>query len=323
LEPGCAFELFLLNAERGPLFHMTKPLPLPVLDRNAGKLVEEFLDDHPTTYESEPQRSLTQWLESQPAYDWLVAALQHAPWTRRKIEPFVRKHHIDMSEFEPVRYRSYAHFFGRKFKQGIRQFPTDPNVMGAFAEARYFGWRAVEPDMNFPIKGHSLSPETILGSTARAASFRGGPVILARLAPVDYHRVHYPDDGSTGERDRLGERNWTVNQHALRSKPDILFKNERSISILHTAHFGRMAFVEIGALTVGRVVQTHPIDRPFRRGEEKSYFAFGGSAIMVFGTPGKWLPDDDILAQTREGIETIVRLGQPVARVSTQRRTRQ
>jgi phosphatidylserine decarboxylase len=264
---------------------MSNPKPLPVWDRNAAQLIEDFLDDHPTTYESEPLRSPVQWLESQPAYDWLVAVLQHAPWTRRKIGPFVRRHGIDMSEFEPVSYRSYAHFFGRKFRPGMRPFPDDPKAMGAFAEARYFAWESVERGMNFPVKGHSLNAETILGSAERAAAFRDGPVILARLAPVDYHRVHYPDAGATGERDRLGKRNWTVNQNALRSMPDILFRNERSISILHTTHFGRLAFVEVGALTVGRVVQTHPIDKPYRRGQEKSYFAFGGSAIIVFGTP--------------------------------------
>ena len=28
----------------------------------------------------------------------------------RKIEPFIRKYHITMAEFEPVRYRSFAEF---------------------------------------------------------------------------------------------------------------------------------------------------------------------------------------------------------------------
>jgi phosphatidylserine decarboxylase len=294
---------------------MADPRPLPIWDRSAGKLVEEFLDEHPTTYESKPIASVMQWLESQPSYDWLIAALQHAPWTRRKIEPFVRKHNIDLSEFEPEHYRSYAHFFARRFRPGVRRFPDDPQAMGAFAEARYFAWAAVEEKLSFPVKGCSLNAENILGSKERAASFAGGPVILARLAPVDYHRVHYPDDGTTGECDRLGGRNWTINQNALRSKPDILFRNERSIQVLHTAHFGRVAFVEVGALTVGRVVQSHPITRPFKRGQEKSYFAFGGSAIVVFGTRGKWVPASDILTNTERGIETFLRLGEEVARV--------
>jgi len=59
---------------------MAKPLPLPVWDRRAGKLIEEYMDDHPSTYESRPRRSLNQWLESEPLYDWLLAAYQN---TRR------------------------------------------------------------------------------------------------------------------------------------------------------------------------------------------------------------------------------------------------
>ena len=64
---------------------------------------------------------------------------QNTPWSARKIEPFVRKHKIDMSEFEPGPYRSYAAFFDRRFRPGKRSFPAEPHEMGAFGEARYFG----------------------------------------------------------------------------------------------------------------------------------------------------------------------------------------
>jgi phosphatidylserine decarboxylase len=74
----------------------------------------------------------------------------------------------------------------------------------------------------------------------------------------------------------------------------------------------RLAFVEVGALSVGRIVQMHPLDAPFRRGEEKSVFRFGGSAIVVFGEPGTWRPSHDLLEHTKEGVETLVRLGEPV-----------
>jgi phosphatidylserine decarboxylase len=125
--------------------------------------------------------------------------------------------------------------------------------------------------------------------------------------------VHYFDDGRVVDHNRLGSRLWTVNQYALRNKEDILFANERQINILETATFARVAFVEIGALSVGRIVQVHPLDEPFRRGEEKSVFKFGGSAIIVFGEPGAWHPAEDLLAHTREGIETLVRLGDVIA----------
>jgi phosphatidylserine decarboxylase len=171
----------------------------------------------------------------------------------------------------------------------------------------------MDAHQEFPVKGHSLEAARILGSATLARSFAGGPVILARLSPMDYHHVHYFDDGRTGEHHRAAGRLWTVNWHALLNKPDILFRNERHINILDTANFGRMGFVEIGALSVGRIVQVHGVDAPYTRGQEKSVFRFGGSAIAVFGEPGRWRPTADLLENTAKGIETLLRLGEPAA----------
>jgi phosphatidylserine decarboxylase len=107
-----------------------------------------------------------------------------------------------------------------------------------------------------------------------------------------------------------------VNWHALLNKPDILVENERQISILDTKNFGLIGFAEIGALSVGRIVQTHFPDKPFKRGDEKSVFRFGGSAIAVFGQPGRWRPCADVLENTAKGIEIMLRLGNEVARAS-------
>ena len=290
-----------------------KPLPLPVWDRQNGKLVEEFMDDHPATYDSRPRRSPTQWLESQPLYDWLLAAYQNTHHSARNIEPFIRQHHIDISEYKPVSYRSFAEFFDREFRPGLRTYPAAAHEMGAFAEARYFAWEKLAGDQRFPVKGRSLSAEDILGARERAQPFIGGPVVLARLSPMDYHHVHYPDDGTTLEKAHLGWRLWTVNWHALQNQSDILFRNERQINVLETRNFGRLAFVEVGAMSVGRIVQVHPLDHHFERGAEKSVFKFGGSAVVVFGEAGAWFPSNDILQQTKQGVETLVRLGDCIA----------
>ena len=167
------------------------------------RLIEEYSDDLKATYESRPHRSIHQWLESHPVYDWLVAAYQNTHRSARQIEPFIKKHHIDMTEFKPVVYRSFAEFFDREFRPGARTFPQAADEMGAFAEARYFGWERLEDDQEFPLKGHSLSARRILGNEERARPFIGGPIILARLSPMDYHHVHYPDDGITLNRSGL------------------------------------------------------------------------------------------------------------------------
>ena len=144
-----------------------------------------------------------------------------------------------MREFKPVIYRSFAEFFDREFRPGARTFVAAPNEMAAFTEARYFGWDRLSADQQLPIKKHSPSAEQLLGSDQRVAPFLGGPVLLARLSPMDYHHVHYPDDGATLDSARLGRSLWTVNWHALQNQPDILLRNERQIDILETKNFGR------------------------------------------------------------------------------------
>ena len=85
-----------------------------------------------------------------------------------------------------------------------------------------------------------------------------------------------------------------MNWHALQHQGDILFRNHRQVNILKTLHLGRLAFVEVGAMSVGRIQQVHPYDKPFCRGNEKSVFRWGGSAIVVFGEreppPIEWTP---------------------------------
>jgi phosphatidylserine decarboxylase len=149
---------------------MAKPLPLPVWDRRAGKLIEDWMDDGQPHYESDPQRSLTQLVKSHPLYDKLYAIYENSRWSAREIEPFIRRHLIDMSDFERVKYRSFAEFFDRRFRLGARQFPSSLHEMGAFAEARYFGWRRLAPDQTLPVKGYSLNAGQILGGRRACAA---------------------------------------------------------------------------------------------------------------------------------------------------------
>lgn len=244
----------------------------------------------------------------------LYGTYQSSLLSRRKIAGFIRQFRIDMSEYEDPGFRSFNDFFIRRFRPGARPFAQEPERMPAFAEARYLAWSRIEPEQLFPVKGSCLTPELLLGSAERARPFLGGPLLLARLCPTDYHRYHYPDDGRTLESYPLHGRLHSVNPHALRYKGEIFATNERQVSILETRHFGRLASIEVGALFVGRIVQTHPASEPFSRGAEKGYFLFGGSTVIVLGEPGRWEPDADLLAHTAQGMETLVRIGTAIAR---------
>lgn len=263
-------------------------------------------------YGTGPGRKLADWVLSRPLPSRVYGLLQSSSLSRAKIQPFIERFQIRMEEYEDADFRSFNDFFTRRFRPGARPFEGDSRRMPAFAEARYHAFETVTPDLRVPVKGQWLAASALIEDPALARPFEEGPLLLARLCPTDYHRFHYPDDGQLLESRALPGRLHSVNPLALRYRGEILATNERRLSVLKTRNFGRLAYLEVGALCVGRIVQTHQ-GPEFRRGEEKGYFLFGGSTVIVLGEKGRWRPDSDLLEQTREGRETFVRLGTSVA----------
>lgn len=240
----------------------------------------------------------------------------------QKVAPFIQNFHIQIDQFEkgslnenPIEtsYKSFNEFFIRKFKSGQRPFTQNSREMGAFAEARYFGHTAMTDELTIPVKGSMLRAVDLIGDKALAEDFIGGPLMVARLCPVDYHRYHYPDDGRTVKAFSVPGDLHSVNPLALKYRQDIFIKNERRVAILETAHFGKLAYIEVGATCVGKIVQSFEESKPFRKGDEKGYFLFGGSTVVLCGEKGRWTPSADMLKNTAAGIETYIQLGDVVA----------
>ncbi len=248
-------------------------------------------------------------------------SLQNRMVTQLKVPKFVENFEIDLSEYEPgsvkiedqkLSYKHFNEFFIRKFKKGQRKFIQEATELPAFSEARYFGYEAIDESVRIPVKGQYLSAEGLLGDIDKAAPFIGGPLLIARLCPVDYHRYHYPVAGKTIESYPIHGKYHSVNPVALKNKPDIFITNERRVSILETKEFGKLAYIEVGATMVGKIIQSHDETKSFRRGQEKGYFLFGGSTVIVVGEKGRWLPSPDIVENTIKGMETYIKLGDTV-----------
>jgi len=240
----------------------------------------------------------------------------------QKVPPFLKTFNIQIDQYEkgsfkenPIEtsYQSFNEFFIRKFRQGQRTFTGNDHAMGAFAEARYFGHASMRDDLTVPVKGSMLRAIDLIGDRAVAEDFIGGPLMIARLCPVDYHRYHYPDDGKTLKAFTIPGDLHSVNPLALKYRQDIFIKNERRVSILETAHFGKLAYIEVGATCVGKIVQSFDESKSFNKGNEKGYFLFGGSTVVLCGEKGKWMPSEDMLNNTQAGVETYIQLGDVVA----------
>jgi phosphatidylserine decarboxylase len=263
-------------------------------------------------YGTRPGQVLADQVLSRGFVSQIYGAYQSSKLSRHKIAPFIRNFQIPMDEYVDDGFRSFNDFFIRKFRPGARVFTQKASEFPAFAEARYYAYENITQDQKFPIKGTALSAAGLLGNAEKAKQFEGGPVLLARLCPTDYHRFHFPDDGKILESYPMQGRLHSVNPLALQYNEEIFMTNERYVSLLQTKNFGLLAYIEVGALCVGRIVQTFSSTQ-FSRGQEKGYFLFGGSTVIVLGQPGTWKPDSDLVEQTAKGRESLVRLGEKVA----------
>jgi len=101
---------------------------------------------------------------------------------------------------------------------------------------------------------------------------------------------------------------FSVNPIALRRRLRILWENKRFLTILETERFGKILIIEVGATCVGSVRQTYTPVKPVLKGSEKGYFRFGGSLVLTFFEKGRIRLDEDLLENSRNGLELYARL---------------
>jgi phosphatidylserine decarboxylase len=245
-----------------------------------------------------------------------VSAL-YGLWQNRRIRTsrlsaFASKLAIDLDEVErPITtYRTMNEFFARRLKPNARPFPLSADTLASPADARVLAFENLDGE-RLPVKGGAYTLGRLLDDDALATRYRGGTVIVLRLAPPDYHRFHMPCDAVASSARRVHGRFDSVNPIALERAPDLFCRNERMITMLDTERFGSVAFIEVGATMVGKIVQTF---RPGRvtGGQEKGYFLFGASTVVLVLEAGRLRLTQDLAAHGPRGLETRLRCGDPL-----------
>jgi phosphatidylserine decarboxylase len=258
-------------------------------------------------------RWLTNHVLVRGATNRLYGWLQRAPGSRGRIRRFVDELGIDASEAElPLeRYKTLDEFFMRRLRPGARPIDATPGTLVSPADGRTLVFPKLE-GTKLPVKGSQVTLETLVGDAGLAASFVGGAAVIVRLAPADYHRFHFPESGFAWAERRVAGPLHSVHPIALASGAPS-FANKRSVTRLETAAFGELALVEVGALCVGTIIQTyHP--GHVARGQEKGFFRFGGSTVVLLAQAGRLELDRDLVEASAEGVETFVRMGTRIGR---------
>lgn len=229
--------------------------------------------------------------------------------TRVIIPYFVRKNHIELEEYEKRKYTSFNDFFIRKIMKERRRIDSKPSHLISPCDAKLCVF-PINKESQFTIKDSIYTMESLLRSKKLAKRYEDGVLLLFRLTVDDYHRYCYIDNGIKSKTWHIPGVFHTVNP--LASKVFQIYKeNTREFSILKSENYGNVLLMEVGALLVGKIVNYHE-EAKVNRGDEKGRFEFGGSTIIVCLEKGKAKIDTDILYNSLNDIETVVKMGEKI-----------
>lgn len=100
----------------------------------------------------------------------------------------------------------------------------------------------------------------------------------------------------------------------VNSELNVFCKNRRDVTTITLPSGGKMVSVAVGAMLVGSVVQLRKEGDVVKRGDELGYFQYGGSTVINVFQKGTVEWDDDLLANSKTPIETVVRVGEQIGK---------
>ena len=323
---------------------MRTAAPVKYVDRTTGEtVVESVMGDKALRFAYETLLGRTLWpvLFGSKLISALMGRKYDSPRSKSAIAALaaIPGCRPDEAEKPLADYASFNEFFTRRLKSGAR--PLGEGVVSP-ADGRLRLYLNADLDQPFPLKGATRTLKEILNlqiSTQRHRDTEDSnispclcdsvlkkeesptvaqpptsnlDIAVFRLAPVDYHRFHFPFDCETPEPAQvIAGKYHSVNPIALVKYPDVYADNERQIVRCETAA-GSAWLVDVGAFGVGTIVQTYA-GAKHAKGDEKGYFKFGGSTVILFAAAGALEFDADIVRNSAAGLETRVKALEKIA----------
>lgn len=249
----------------------------------------------------------------QPEVSKAAGCILSAPVSKWLVPYYIRKHKIDMSDIDVPQggFPSFNAFFTRKRKEEHLE-PAEEQLIspcdGFLTPLR------IRKGTVLDIKNAQYSLEDLLKDCELAAGFEGGWALVFRLTPANYHRYCYASDGRILKRRKIQGKLHCVRPIALRTLP-VFVHNSREYQVLRTDRFGTVIQMEVGALLVGKI-KNHSLPlktRDVRAGEEKGYFEFGGSTIILLLKKDAVCMNEKLYERRDSNGEIPVRMGEFVA----------
>ena len=265
---------------------------------------DKFLAD---AYASPIGRGLMKFLGN-PLFSKLSRIILDSKISTIAIDNFAKSNGIDLSEYEEREYYSFNDFFTRKIKQGRRFVTKDDRILVSPCDGKVSAYEITNSSA-FVVKNSVYTVESLLRDKKLSDRYNGGTALIIRLSVDDYHRYIYPCNGVKSHNRFINGVLHTVNPVVSKYLP--LYKeNCREYCMIRSDNFGDVIQMEVGALLVGKITNVHKDVCKIRRGDEKGYFEFGGSTIILLLEKDKVKICSDLFDNTKQGFETKVKQGE-------------
>jgi phosphatidylserine decarboxylase len=281
------------------IFYFVFNQPTLKVLQNFASLVPSILPDH----KAPPLRPLSKWLVD---YANAMGEFMDTPesLTPATLKTFENASRYNMKEYIYPRggWKSFNQFFARHFKPGTHPIAAigDPTVIVSPADSTFAGQWEIRQDSQVTFKTLPWHVQELLEGSPYKNRFEGGVFMHSFLNTNDYHRQHAPVGGTVLEArviqglvylevnmKEVKDADGKLVKHLYGSRtldapdtPGYQFAQSRGLIVLDTP-IGLVAVLPIGMAQVSSVVITADVGVTVQKGEELSYFQFGGSDICV------------------------------------------
>merc|ERR1719373_271034 len=233
-------------------------------------------------------------------------------------------------------FKTFNDFFARGMKvDECRKLaePDDESVVVSPADCRMMVWNTILDATKVWIKGSRFTLENLLGPDSKVdlKKYEGGSFAIARLAPQDYHRWHYPIGGKVVNIEHIDGALYTVNPIAINKTVDVYTENKRAIVEIDSGKNGgcvmfAIAATMVGSYTLFRSEAADPTkDNPIplevgdevKRGDVAGEFRFGGSTVLMLFEPDRVQWEEDIKRNVAQKIETLLNVRSRIGKITS------
>ena len=289
--------------------------PIKYVDRESGQVRTEkvYGEQWLNWLYHNPVGEATLWaIAKRKIVSSVYGDMMEKPSSSDKIQPFIEEYGVDISIAQEQNFNSFNEFFIRKLKPQARPIIQDSLAVASAADGKVLAYENIN-NSDFYIKGVRFNVESFLNNSELAKKYKNGSMIVFRLAPPDYHRYHFPVSGKVPEANtKIDGDYYSVNPLALREKAEIFWLNKREYGVIDSPVFGNVVMVEVGATMVGSMLQSYS-GTSIKKGDEKGYFKFGGSTVVLLFEKDKIKIDQDLLRNTSNSLETTIKMGEQIA----------